>query len=51
MPNIYAPIKDARLGSVDVRPAAEETSADEVAVVHAAGVEVRVAYGECTRNR
>jgi hypothetical protein len=50
MPNIYVSIKDAGLGSVDVRPEAEETSANEVAVVHAAGVEVRVVYRERTCN-
>jgi hypothetical protein len=51
MLHIYASIKNARLGCVDGRPAAEETPADEVVVVHAAGVEVRVAYREHTRNR
>jgi hypothetical protein len=50
MPDIYVLIENTRLWSVDVRATAEETSADEVAVVHAAGVEVRVAYGERTRN-
>jgi hypothetical protein len=50
MPEVYVSIENTGLQSVDVRSTAEETSADEVAVVHAAGVEVRVAYREHTRN-
>jgi hypothetical protein len=51
MPDIYVPEENTRLWSVDVWATAEETSTDEVAVVHAVGVEIRVAYGERTCNR
>jgi hypothetical protein len=50
MPNINVPKENTRLRSVDMRATAEETSADEVPVVHTVGVKIRMAYGEHTRN-
>jgi hypothetical protein len=50
MPDIYVSKKNTRFWSVDVRATAEETSANEVAVVHAVGVKIWMAYGERTHN-
>jgi hypothetical protein len=50
MPDIYASKENARVGSVDMQATAEETSADDVAVVHTVGVEIRMMYEERTCN-